>query len=172
MHTLHVSPIRAQARAAGAVRAVALFLVPVLIATSCRDLLGLGPAPQVFVLSSIGGVTLDTTENLLVRCMPLMAAEGAEMYFLGDTLFFYPNGHGEWRSHQRSRPEDRWQNSDSTRVFYYDLKREFRYSLVGDRLTLATREYTSRLVLVEGRALAMDGFCGSMRYALAPRAAP
>ncbi|MBK7904945.1 MAG: hypothetical protein IPJ78_00110 [Gemmatimonadetes bacterium] len=172
MHTLHVSAIRFRARAAGAVRAAAVFLVPLLIATGCSDLLGPGPAPQLFVLSSIGGVALDTTENLLVRCMPLMAAEGAEMYFLGDTLLFQASGRGEWRSHQRSRPEDRFQNSDSTRVFYYDFRHEFRYSVVGRQLTLSTREYSSRFTLVEDGALEMDGFCGSMRYARAPRAAP
>ncbi len=167
-----VSHNGAQSRVAGAARAAVAVLVPVLMATSCNDAFGPGPAPQVFVLSQIGGVALDTTENLLVRCMPLMAAEGAEMYFLGDTLFLYASGRGAWRSHQRSRPEDRWQNSDSTRVFYYDGGYEFRYFRRGRQLTLVSEQYTSQYFFVEGGALQIDGFCGGLRYAPVRRAAP
>ena len=165
MHIQRVSPNWAQSRLAHGAHAAVALLVPMLLATSCNDFFGPGPAPQVFVLSQVGGVALDTTENLLLRCMPLMAAEGAEMYFLGDTLFLHANGRGEWRSHQRSRPEDRWQNSDSTLVFYYDGGHEFRYFRFGRQLTLVSDQYTSKYVYVEGGALQIDGFCGGMRYA-------
>lgn len=172
MHFQRESPTRAQRRVADVVRAAAALFAPLLMATSCSDVFGPGPAAQVFVLSQVGGVALDTTENLLVRCMPLMAAQGAEMYLLGDTLFLHSSGRGEWRSHQRSRPEDRRQNSDSSLVFYYDGGYEFRYFRVGRQVIVVSDEYTSKYVIVEGGALQIDGFCGGMRYAPAQRTAP
>ena len=171
MHIRHVSPSSARHRGTSAIRAAVAWLVPALLATGCGDLFGPGSTPQVFVLSSLGGVAVDATENLLVRCMPEIAAQGGEMYFLGDTLLLLASGRGEWRRHQRSVPEDRWQNSDSTREFFYDAVSEFSYLRDGRQMVLLFDRGTSRVRIVRDGALQFDGgLCGTWQFDRAPSA--
>ena len=155
-------------RTSAALRAAAAVLLPILVATSCDDLLGPDAAPEVYVLSYVGGVALDTSENLLVRCMPQVAETGAEFYFLGDTLLLRSNGTGRWRSHQASSRPD----GDSTVVSRFEVGHEFRYLRLGRHLTTWNDEFRSELLFVEGGALQVSGFCGSVRYERVRGAAP
>ncbi len=132
----------------------------VLSATTCGALSEPGARNETFALAMINGAPARPDRNLLTECMPEHAAQGAEPQILGDTLVLHPSGHGEWRTHQRSRAADYQLTVDSVRVFFYDRTWEFRYVRAGRDIMYSGEQVRGTLRTVRGGALEYAGFCG------------
>lgn len=133
----------------------------ILTAAGCDGAFGPAHEPAVYLLASLAHTRIDSTVNTLEICVPELAAEGADVRFLADTILLYPDGRAIHHTHQRSRAADDVVTATPDRVSYYEHTDSLRYVRVGRFV-----RFSDGRVFAAGdlRSLEMSGFCGPWRW--------
>jgi hypothetical protein len=133
----------------------------VLAAAGCEGAFGPADEPAVYLLASIAHTRIDSTVNALEICVPELAAEGAEVRFLADTLLLYPDGRAIHHTHQWSRAADNVVAATPDRISYHEHTDTLRYV----RLGRVVRFSDGRVFdAADFRSLEMGGWCGPWRW--------
>lgn len=127
---------------------------------SCDAITGPRAEPTVHVLSSIADVAVNPSVDFLPMCMPVLASEGRQLRFLGDTIRSYASGRMVHHSYQRSTGGD-WAGSDRSRSL-----------LSRGTIVFFRKDHSGRFGVESGVLVLDQGWCGPWRYPLVEAPAP